>query len=800
MRLILLLAIALSVACCARVRPPAIQPLPAPLAQPAGNVGAAPRVSGGVGASDTTPPAQIAYGTVPAGLARGSAADTGPADISLDFADTDIREVVNQILGTILRVSYTIDPNVHGTATFHTAQPLSRARLIPVLQALLGQSGATLIQNGSLYRVVPAAEAATAGAAGSDAASGSTIIPLRYAAADALAKVLQPFVSPGAKLAADPGGNAIVVAGEPNARAALAGLVEGFDVNQLAGQSYAMLPVTSGDAKDFATALQDAMRGGSNGPLAGLVRVVPLERLNAVLVAAEQPRYIDQVRRVYDLVQRQRRFTVRSWHVYYLQNSHASDAAYVLQQAFTPHNVTAQPSGAGQTAPGGGARQTGTGGGFGGGGLGGGGLGGGGLGGGGLGGGGLGGGGLGGGGLGGGGLGGGGLGGGGLGGAMGGQGGGLGGNGLGASGAGGGAAGGQQAAAPAGGGGNPLLGGLDTSGGGGEGEAQTDTMRIIPNVQNNALLIYATPQEEDTVEAMLHKIDILPLQVRIDATIAEVTLNDALQYGTQFFFKEGDINQTLSTGTAAGTVSSVLNTSAINASFPGFILGATAHNAAAAISALQSVTTVNVLSSPELLVLDNQAAHLQVGADVPYLSSSSQSTIANSAIVNQVQYQPTGVILDVTPRVNSGGLVTLDISQEVSSVATGTTTTGLNSPTFNERDVVSRVVVQDGQTIGLAGLISENITKGNSGLPWLKDIPLLGLLAGSQNNSRVRTELLVLITPHVVHDQRDAEALTEDLREQMPNAAVLPGQVSAVPLSGSPDPGERLRERLGLQR
>jgi general secretion pathway protein D len=783
MRPILLLVLGL--ACCSRVRPPEIRPLPAPLAQPAGNAGAAPRVSGGVGARDTTPPAQVIYSRLPAAPAAAPGADIGPADISLNFADTDIREVVSQILGTILHVNYTIDPNVHGTATFHTAQPLSRGRLLPVLQTLLAQSGAALVQNGSLYRVVPAAEAATAGVAGSDATAGSTIIPLRYASAEALVKVLQPFATQGAKLAADPGRNAILVAGEPNARAALAGLVEGFDVDQLAGQSYAMLPVTSGDAKDFATALQDAMRGGANGPLAGLVRVVPLERLEAVLVVAQQPRYIEAVRRIYELVERQRRFTVRSWHVYYLQNSHASDAAYVLQQAFTPHNVTAQPS---QTAPGAGARQSGAGAGFGGG-LGGGGVGGGGLGGGGLGGG---------GGIGGGGLGGGGLAGGGFGlGAQGGASNGLGGGGLGAGGAAAGA--GTQAAttAAAGGGANPLLGGLDTSGGGG-GETPTDTMRIIPNVQNNALLIYATPQEEDTIEAMLHKIDILPLQVRIDATIAEVTLNDALQYGTQFFFKEGDINQTLSTGTAAGAVNSVLNNSAINATFPGFILGATAHNAAAAISALQSVTTVNVLSSPELLVLDNQAAHLQVGADVPYLSSSSQSTVANSEVVNQVQYQPTGVILDVTPRVNSGGLVTLDISQEVSSVATGTTTTGLNSPTFNERDVVSRVVVQDGQTIGLAGLISENITKGNSGLPWLKDIPLLGLLAGSQNNSRVRTELLVLITPHVVHDQRDAEALTEDLREQMPNAAVLPGQVGATPLSGSPDPSERLRERLGL--
>jgi general secretion pathway protein D len=303
------------------------------------------------------------------------------------------------------------------------------------------------------------------------------------------------------------------------------------------------------------------------------------------------------------------------------------------------------------------------------------------------------------------------------------------------------------------------------------------------------VLTYATPEEERTLEAMLRKIDILPLQVRIDATIAEVTLNDELRYGTQFFFKEGSINQTLSNA-ANG---------AIAGQFPGFVLGASAKGVAVAISALQNVTTVNVLSSPELLVLDNQTASLMVGSLVPYLTQSSQSTIANSAVINSVDYRQTGVIMQVTPRVNSGGLVTLDIQQEVSEVdPNAPTTSGISSPTFLDRNVTSRVVVQDGQTVGLAGLIRDNVSKGNSGIPWLKDVPVLGLLAGTQNNTRERTELLVLITPHVVHDQRDAQALTEDLREQLPNAAVLPAAVQSLGLSGSPDPSERLRQKLHL--
>ncbi|HEX3575849.1 MAG TPA: type II secretion system protein GspD, partial [Rhodopila sp.] len=231
-----------------------------------------------------------------------------------------------------------------------------------------------------------------------------------------------------------------------------------------------------------------------------------------------------------------------------------------------------------------------------------------------------------------------------------------------------------------------------------------------------------------------------------------------------------------------------------------FVGGNGAGGAPFAIQALQQVTTVHVLSSPELLVLDNQPARLQVGSVVPYLSQTSQSTVTSDApVVSSINYQQTGVIMEVTPRVNSGGLVTLDVMQDVSSVATGITTPGINSPTFNERNVTSRVVVQDGQTIGLAGLITDTASVGNQGIPWLKDVPLLGLLAGTQNNTRQRTELLILITPHVVHDQRDARALTEDLRDQLINAAAVPDMLNNLRPSGQSDPSARLRKQLNLQ-
>ncbi|HQT75524.1 MAG: type II secretion system protein GspD [Rhodospirillales bacterium 20-64-7] len=758
----------------------ALQPLPS------GGQAAPPRVNGAVGTPDALPPAQFGYGSAARVPPAAPPATAGAGDITLDFADTDIREVVAQILGTILKVNYTIDPSVHGTATLHTVRPLNRSELVPTLESLLSQNGAALLQSGSLYRVVPAAQAVTTAATDAGTA-GAVIVPLQYTSAEALAKILQPYVGQGGKIAAEPGRNALLIGGDTQARDGLVNLVKAFDVDVLAQQSYALLPVDNEDVKSFAAALQDAFRSQNGGALAGLVHVVPLNRINAVMVISSQSRYIDQARRVYALIERARVQTLRSWHVFYLQNSHSEDAAFVLQQAFTPNNVTAQPTGRAQSQngmQGGGGQfggsQMGGGGGFGGGGFGGaqgggqfGGQGGGQFGG-----------------------QGGGQGGGQMGGlsTMGGSAGSLGRSNLGGGIGGASATGAAGGSAPGGANANPLLGGLQPN----EGSDNTNTLRVIPDDQNNAVLVYGTAREVATVQAMLNKIDILPLQVRIDAVIAEVTLNDNLQYGTQFFFRAGGLNSVLSSSNTPATAPASSN---LAFNLPGFIIGGHGTGGAPfAIQALQQVTTVRVLSSPELLVLDNQPARLQVGNVVPYLSQTSQSTIVtNAPVVSSINYQQTGVILEVTPRVNSGGLVTMDVMQDVSNVVSTLTTPGINSPTFSERNVTSRVVVQDGQTIGLAGLITDNSTEGNQGIPWLKDVPLLGLLAGTQNNARQRTELLILITPHVIHDQRDARALTEDLRDQLINAAAVPATLNGLGPSGSSDPSARMRRQLRLQ-
>lgn len=731
-----------------------------PLEQPAGLQPAAPRVSGPIPTNRTSERMFEARGSAARSPAPGSAppppgavpaGETG--DVTLNFVDTDIREIARTILGTTLKLNFTIDPRVRGTGSIETATPLARSALLPALETLLNQNGATLVQRNGIYDVEPVAVGAVtnqAGATGSIGA-GAEVVPLRYAAAKDLAKMLEPYVGEGGKIVADPARNALLVSGSSAVRQTLVGLIQAFDTDILAGRSYALFPVgNGGDPAKLADELQKVLQAQANGPLDSIVQVLPMERVNAVLVVSAQPRYIDDADRFFRLASRVEDATARTWHVYYVQNGQSSDLENLLQRAFTPGHVSPTPPPPGSTAPGAGQQSLGFGNPAGstmGGGSG--------------------------------------------------QGGGAGaGSTLGGvsgltGGAAGGAGGGFGAAIPAAtteAAGTPATEPLssETGQGGGGGE---NRIRIIANRANNALLIYATPAEYSVIDGMLHKIDIIPLQVLIEATIAEVDLNNQLQYGTQFFFKTDHVAETLgSTGTSGpfNPPFPPLGNLPFPSTLPYFVLSKGPNFALAALAA---VTKVKVLSAPEVMVLDNQPARLQVGQQVPVLTGTATSTLtAGAPIVNSVDYHETGVIMQVTPRVNTGGLVTLDIAQEVSDVAQQATNTVTGSPTFDDQVFRTRVAVQDGQTVGLAGLIRDNVSQGNSGLPFIKDIPILGTLFSTQSNSRARTELLVLITPHVVHDQRDARALTEDLRSQLINAGLVPQQVERQGGSGSANP------------
>ncbi|MBI5162281.1 MAG: type II secretion system secretin GspD [Magnetospirillum sp.] len=285
--------------------------------------------------------------------------------------------------------------------------------------------------------------------------------------------------------------------------------------------------------------------------------------------------------------------------------------------------------------------------------------------------------------------------------------------------------------------------------------------RIVADEGNNALVVLASPEEFQTIEQALKRLDVVPLQVLVEATIAEVTLNDQLRYGLQWFFRTGKLSSTFSS-LASGAVSSA---------FPGFSFALQGTDARVVLNALSAVTTVNVVSAPTLMVLGNQTAVLQVGDQVPVAVSQARSVIdPNAPIVNTIQFRDTGVILRVTPRVNAGGMVFLDVEQEVSDVA-ATTTSTIDSPTIRQRRVASTVAVQSGETIALGGLIRDSRSNGKSGLPVLGDMPVLGHLFATTDDSSARTELLVLLAPKVVKNREDARGVTQELRSRLKGLA-----------------------------
>ncbi len=236
-----------------------------------------------------------------------------------------------------------------------------------------------------------------------------------------------------------------------------------------------------------------------------------------------------------------------------------------------------------------------------------------------------------------------------------------------------------------------------------------------------------------------------------------MTLTDELRFGIQWSYFGGDGPLTLSESANGG----------VAPQFPGFSYLFTGRtDIRAVLNALESITDVDVISSPKLMVLNNREASMQIGDQVPIAVQSSVGVADPDApIVNAVQFRDTGVILKLTPRVNKNGLVLLEISQEVSDVVP-TTTSGIDSPTIQQRKISSTIAVRSGETIALGGLIRENKSRTRTGVPYLARVPLLGAVFRSTDKNVRRTELIVMITPRVIRDADESAGVMEDLRNE----------------------------------
>ncbi|WP_287963346.1 type II secretion system secretin GspD [Alcanivorax sp.] len=289
-------------------------------------------------------------------------------------------------------------------------------------------------------------------------------------------------------------------------------------------------------------------------------------------------------------------------------------------------------------------------------------------------------------------------------------------------------------------------------------------VRFIADEDRNALVILATPEQYAQVRRVLKELDVAPNQVLVQASIIEVTLKNEFNFGLEWYFRQKGAGRT-------GTAQLDLGATGVAAIVPGFSYSIvdSADRISAALNALASDTHLRVISSPSLMVLDNKTATITVGDQVPIRTSEtvSQATSGQAPVITSaIQFRDTGVTLEVTPRINNSGKVILDIRQEVSSVDR-TTTSSIDSPTINKREIKTSVAVASGDTIVLGGLIQDDNQHSNSGLPGARDVPVLGWLFGSESKSKKRTELLVLITPTAVLDDSDARDATSELMKKM---------------------------------
>jgi len=701
---------------------------------------------------------------------------------TLNFDDADLNEVAKVILDETLKLNYVISPKVSGRVTLQTTRALTDDELIPTLETLLKLNGAVLIKDNGMYRIEPqesgvvGAPGARLGAPGQRLPTGYQlrVVPLRFVGVQEMQKILEPLMPPKSIVRVDTTRNMLWLAGSSEELSSVLDTVQLFDVDFMRGMSVGIFPLSNVEPALVGMEIEKILGDTAKGPLAGLVRVMPIDRLNAIMAITPQPRYLEEIASWVSRLDRYNPRRMGSIHVYRLQNVDAVELAKTLSNIFgggggsgsraslRPGFQDSTVGASSATTPGGGGSgftsasgdlgsspsgdlgmgsSSGS-----------------------------------------------------LGSSMGPNYGsdstssGLGGSSAGGLGSGsssgfGGSSGGGFGGSAAGGLGGGASGGFGGGIGRGTGRRQSSTattignIRIVADPANNALIVTAKVQEYKEIEAVIKELDVLPLQVLIDATIAEVVLTDDLKYGIKWYFQQGSSGEVLNPSSLATNVMDNAIAGAKNYAFT-YSLVAAGKDVRLLLQAQADKGKVNMLSSPSIMVLNNQEASMRVGDQVPILTgqygnfTGGSTTITGNPVYssfNSVQYRDTGVLLNVKPRVNAGGLVNLDIIQTVSNVApkSANDTSNISSPTIAQRQIKSNVAVQDGETLVLGGLIRENTSNTKSGIPLLYELPVIGDLFGSTTMKSERTELVVLLTPRIVDNQVKGREISNEFRRKL---------------------------------
>jgi general secretion pathway protein D len=624
-----------------------------------------------------------------------------PGEFSLNFQNADLREVVQSILGDALQLNYTIDPNVSGSVTMSSAKPVAKDDLMPILEIVLQMNGAALVRDGDILRVVPETSAIADYADVGDARPGYGI-----------------SILPLRYISAQ----------------TLLNLIDGFGTRpgSVRAEAARNLLVVLGNSPDREAAIETALSFDVDWMQDQSVAILPLSRAKAEVVIAELERLFKAreggiasdiiqfipmprlnavlaVSQQRDLIERARTWVARLD----TENPDLENMVYVYRVKYRDAKVLADLlnqifTGAPAATPEEPSEQI------------------------------------------------------------------------------------EPGAEPVMsegfsedtdqnfqdeqdfGGQNfenfgdegPVAGPPDTALAAAEPivpETGIGGIRIRADTSNNSIIIYADLETREEILAALARIDVPQLQVAINVTMAEIRLTDELRYGVQYFVKSGSVGL----GDDEGSLG-LFNTAAnvIGKDLPGFnfVIGSN-RNPDVIISAFDEITDVQVLSSPSLVVLENETAKFQVGDQIPIVTRTVTSVEAPDAPTsNEVEYRDTGIILSVKPRVAANGGVAMTIEQEISSVTGGA---GSLTPVISNRRVASSISVADGQTVLLGGLISEQSDRGRSGIPGLHRLRGIGALFGSRATNGQRNELIILIRPSVIRDSRDAQHVAEELRTKL---------------------------------
>ncbi|RLJ38467.1 general secretion pathway protein D [Acidovorax sp. 106] len=674
------------------------------------------------------------------------------APVSFRFEEAPVAEVVRTVMGDILKVDYVMHPPLQGTVTLATRNPIPPDQAVFLLESALQANGLALVRDarGTFHAGRADALKNVAGSirqfSGSNPSIppgyGAVIIPLQYIGAGEMASILRPMVSPEAIVRVDTVRNLLVMMGTRTQAEGWMDLVNTFDVDLLKGMSVGVFPLKHASVKEVEAALRLVGGGGGAGspsaavpgtasasttpaaaaaagsvtlgesnPFFGALRIMPIERINSILVVTPRAAYLDEARRWIDRLDKPSDGgSEPQLFIYPVQNGNARHLASVLGGLFGGSGGGAAATANNGIAPGLGSStgnsfgQTGAN------------------------------------------------------------------NTFGSTSAGtlGNSRTGMASAltsSGSGGGLNSLNNRNSTQGAANQAAATAmlGSIRVVADDLNNSILVWGTRSEFNRVEAALKRLDLPLTQVLIDASIIEVTLNDDLKYGLKWAFS-GDAQSGYS---GSGSVGSV---PAITQGFS-YTLKNAAGLTKATLSALADKSLVKMLSNPSLMVLDNHTATISVGDQIP-VRTATQTTPNGSAaaiVTNTIQYKDTGVNLAVTPSVTAGNVVAMQIDQTVTDAGSPDTTTeaGGGERPFLQRQISSKVAVRSGESIVLGGLIKNNQTNRKTGVPLLQDIPLIGNLFTENASTGVRTELLVIITPRVVRTDVDIREVSEDLRERL---------------------------------